>query len=110
MYLGGTLPQGRGSDFNRYLETAFGQALMAHFYNPSYLGGRDQEDQGLKPAQANSLWDPSLKIPNTKRAGGVAPGVGPEFKPQYHKKKKKKKKPARANSSWDPILKTPNTK
>jgi hypothetical protein len=23
-----------------------------------------------------------------KRAGGVAQGVGPEFKPQYHKKKK----------------------
>jgi hypothetical protein len=22
-----------------------------------------------------------------KRAGGVAQGVGPEFKPQYHKKK-----------------------
>jgi hypothetical protein len=25
----------------------------------------------------------------TKRSGGVAQGVGPEFKPQYHKKKKK---------------------
>jgi hypothetical protein len=24
-----------------------------------------------------------------KRAGGVAQGVGPEFKPQYHQKKKK---------------------
>jgi hypothetical protein len=23
-----------------------------------------------------------------KRAGGVAQGVGPEFKPQYHKKKR----------------------
>jgi hypothetical protein len=32
------------------------------------------------------------KKPLTKRAGGVAQGVGPEFKPQYHKKKKKKKK------------------
>jgi hypothetical protein len=28
--------------------------LMAHTYNPSYSGGRDQEDHGLKPAQANS--------------------------------------------------------
>jgi hypothetical protein len=28
-----------------------------------------------------------------KRAGGVAQGVGSEFKPQYHKKKKKKKNP-----------------
>jgi hypothetical protein len=26
----------------------------AHACNPSYSGGRDQEDQGLKPAQANS--------------------------------------------------------
>jgi hypothetical protein len=31
-----------------------------------------------------------LKIPITKkRAGGVAQSVGPEFKPQYHKKNKK---------------------
>jgi hypothetical protein len=27
-----------------------------------------------------------------KRAGGVAQGVGPEFKPQYSKKKKKKER------------------
>jgi hypothetical protein len=33
-----------------------------------------------------------LKIPNTKRAGDVAQGVGPEFKPQYCKKTKKKRK------------------
>jgi hypothetical protein len=26
-----------------------------------------------------------------KRAGGVAQGIGPEFKPQYQKKKKEKK-------------------
>jgi hypothetical protein len=30
------------------------------------------------------------KTPSQKRAGGVAQGVGPEFKPQYHKKKKVK--------------------
>jgi hypothetical protein len=29
------------------------------------------------------------KNPSWKRAGGVAQGVGPEFKLQYHKKKKK---------------------
>jgi hypothetical protein len=34
---------------------------MAHAYNPSYSGGRDQEDHGSKPAQANSLRDPMLK-------------------------------------------------
>jgi hypothetical protein len=33
----------------------FSGALVVHTCNPSYSGGRDQEDQGLKPAQANSL-------------------------------------------------------
>jgi hypothetical protein len=31
------------------------------------------------------------KTPSQKRAGGVAQGVGPEFKSQYRKKKKRKK-------------------
>jgi hypothetical protein len=31
------------------------------------------------------------KTLHKNRAGGVALGEGPEFKPQYHKKKKKKK-------------------
>jgi hypothetical protein len=30
------------------------RALVAHAYNPSYSGGRDQEDHGSKPAWANS--------------------------------------------------------
>jgi hypothetical protein len=30
-------------------------APVAHVCNPSYSGGRDQEDHGLKAAQANSL-------------------------------------------------------
>jgi hypothetical protein len=34
--------------------------------NPSYSGGRDQEDHGSKPAQENSSWDPISKKPNTK--------------------------------------------
>jgi hypothetical protein len=29
-----------------------GWVLMAHACNPSYLGGRDQEDHGLKSAKA----------------------------------------------------------
>jgi hypothetical protein len=53
---------------------------VAHVYNPSYSGGRDQEDHGSKPAQANSSHDPILKNPSQKRAGGVAQGEGPEFK------------------------------
>jgi hypothetical protein len=63
---------------------------VAHACNPSYSGGRDQEDRGSKPAQANSSRDPILKNPSQKRIGGVTQGVGPEFKPQYHPKKKKK--------------------
>jgi hypothetical protein len=30
------------------------QASMAHTCNPSYPGGRDQEDHGSKPTRANS--------------------------------------------------------
>jgi hypothetical protein len=60
---------------------------VAHICNPSYSGGRDQEDHGLKPARENSLQDPILKKTLHKnRAGGVAQGESPEFKPQYHKK------------------------
>jgi hypothetical protein len=33
---------------------------------------------------------PSQKNPSQKGAGGVAQGVGPEFKPQYCKEEKKK--------------------
>jgi hypothetical protein len=64
---------------------------VAHACNLSYSGSRDQEDYGWKPAWANSSRDPILKIPITKRAGGVAQDKGSEFKPQYHKKKKEKK-------------------
>jgi hypothetical protein len=44
----------------------FTQAPVAHAYNPSYSGGRDQEDHGSKPAQGNSLQDPILKNTITK--------------------------------------------
>jgi hypothetical protein len=39
------------------------QGPVVHACNPSYSGGRDQENHGLKPAQANSSRDPIL---NTK--------------------------------------------
>jgi hypothetical protein len=58
--------------------------------NPSYSGGREQEDRGSKPAQTNSSQELISKILNTERAGGVAQGIGPEFKSQYRKKKEKK--------------------
>jgi hypothetical protein len=59
----------------------------AHAYNPSYLGGRDQEDRGLKPTWANSSQDPISKKSHHERAGRVAHGVDLEFKLQYQKKK-----------------------
>jgi hypothetical protein len=64
---------------------------VAHACNPGYSGGRDQEGCGSKPAWANSSTRPYLEKPFTKnKAGGVAQGEGPEFKPQYRKKKKKR--------------------
>jgi hypothetical protein len=52
--------------------------LVAHACNPSYLGGRDQEEHSSKLAHANSLQDPILKkkkTPSWKRADGVAQGI-----------------------------------
>jgi hypothetical protein len=40
---------------------------VAHTCNPSYSGGGDQEDQVLKPAQANKSQDPISKIFNIKK-------------------------------------------
>jgi hypothetical protein len=34
----------------RPIQPNLGQALVAHAYNPSYSGGRKQEDHGSKPA------------------------------------------------------------
>jgi hypothetical protein len=53
---------------------------MAHTYNTSNSGGKDQEDHGSKPTGASTL----QKNPSQKRASGMAQSVGPEFKPQYH--------------------------
>jgi hypothetical protein len=64
---------------------------VAHTCNPRYSGGRDQDDRGSKPAQANSSRDSISKKTLTKRAYGVAQGEGPRVKPQYSKKKKRKK-------------------
>jgi hypothetical protein len=56
---------------------------VAHAYNPSYSGGREQEDHGLKSAQANSfeILSGKKKNPSQKRAGGMAQRISPEFKP-----------------------------
>jgi hypothetical protein len=39
---------------------------VAHTYNPSYSGGRDLEDCGLRTAQANSSLRPYLEKPFIK--------------------------------------------
>jgi hypothetical protein len=61
-----------------------GQAPVAHTCNLSY----SRESQ-FKASQAHSLQDPISKHLSQKRAGGVAQGTGPEFKPQYQKKKER---------------------
>jgi hypothetical protein len=42
-------------------------ALVVHTYNPSYSGGRDQENQVSRPAWANSSQDPISEKPITKK-------------------------------------------
>jgi hypothetical protein len=42
---------------------------VAHACNPSYSGGGDQEDRGLKPVPANTLQDPISNIPNIHQKG-----------------------------------------
>jgi hypothetical protein len=39
---------------------------VAHACNPSYSGGRDEEDHGSKPDRGNSSVPPYLKKPFTK--------------------------------------------
>jgi hypothetical protein len=45
---------------------------VAHSCHPSFLGGRDQENHGLRPTWANNSWDPISKITRAKGTGGVA--------------------------------------
>jgi hypothetical protein len=40
---------------------------VAHTFNPSYSGDRDQKDRGSKPAGANNLQNPISKKPITKK-------------------------------------------
>jgi hypothetical protein len=43
------------------------RAQVAHTCNPSYLGGRDQEDGSSQAALASSLGDPTSKIPKHRK-------------------------------------------
>jgi hypothetical protein len=74
----------------------FSWVPVVHIYNPSYLGGWDQENSGLRPAWANRLWDPSpiSKITREKWTGVVAYLLCEcevlSLKPNSTKEKKKK--------------------
>jgi hypothetical protein len=48
-------------------KTQWSWALVAHTCNPGYWRDRDHEDCGSKPAWTNSLQDPILKKPKTKK-------------------------------------------
>jgi hypothetical protein len=48
-----------------------------------------QEAEIKRMAIGSQPWGNSSKNPSQKRVGEEAQGEGPEFKPQYHKKKKK---------------------
>jgi hypothetical protein len=55
--------------YQRSLKQRVGSLLGAgaHACNPSYSGGRNQEDHSLKPTQENSLQDGISKNPFTKK-------------------------------------------
>jgi hypothetical protein len=59
---------------------------VAHACNPSYSGGRGQEDHSSKPARGNSSRDPISK----NRSGEVAQGEGLSSSPSTAKKERKK--------------------
>jgi hypothetical protein len=61
--------------------------LVAHAYNSSYSEGRDQEDHGSKPAQANSSRDPISKNTITRKLVEWLK-VGPIFKLQDYRGEK----------------------
>jgi hypothetical protein len=48
-------------------EVSYCWVPVAHAYNPSNSGGRDQEDHCSNPAQVNSSGDPISKKPITKK-------------------------------------------
>jgi hypothetical protein len=59
----------------------FSQVPVAHICNLSYSVSRDQKNHGSKPAWEMVHETLSWQNPSQKRPGGVAQGVGPEFKP-----------------------------
>jgi hypothetical protein len=67
---------------------------VSHACNPGYSEGRDQEDLGSKPAQANSAQDPTRKPQHKKGLANGSNGKVPALHaPVLPKGGKKKSKP-----------------
>jgi hypothetical protein len=91
---------------------------VAHTSNPSYSGGRDQEDHSLKPARQiiqytkpqNKQKKKEKKNSKKKKKKRLVEWlrVGPEFKPQYRNNNKNIETPwSRVMISCTPLLPYP---
>jgi hypothetical protein len=65
------------------------QAPVAHAWNPSYSGGRDQQNHCSKPAQANSSQDPISKEPIVRKGWWSSSRCRPWVQTLVPQKKKK---------------------
>jgi hypothetical protein len=57
---------------NQFKNNGLGGAPVTHTYNPSYLGGWDGEDHGLRPAWADTSQDPHLQNNQSENGQSVA--------------------------------------
>jgi hypothetical protein len=62
---------------------------VAHTYNPSYSGGRGLRFKVNPGKKFTRLY--LKKTHHKHRAGGVAQGAGPKFKPQNYQQQQQKK-------------------
>jgi hypothetical protein len=69
--------------YNELKKDNLSRALVAHANNPSYCRGRDQENCGSKPAQANSLREFISKNLITIKGWQSSLRYSPKFKTQY---------------------------
>jgi hypothetical protein len=71
---------------------SYSQAQVSHTCNPSYSGGRDQEDCSSKPSQANSSQDLIKKSLHRQKVGLVewlkVKALSSNPRPQKEKKEK----------------------
>jgi hypothetical protein len=71
---------------NTYLKIE--QGVQCRWLTPIILATQEAEIRRIEVHSQPGLIV-SQKTPSYKRAGGIAQGEGPKFKPQYHKKKKR---------------------